>query len=76
MTVMLKAQMLRTVIISLDDLADVQIALDKLANNQALTALESGLVAVDPIGNATLMETPVVLFDGFKFNVFIWLTTA
>lgn len=76
MTVMPKAQMLRTVIISLDDLADVQTALDKLANNQALTAVESGVVDVDPIGNATLLETPVVTFDGFKWNVFIWLTTA
>lgn len=71
-----KAQQLRTVIISLDDLENVQDALDKLANNQALTAGESGLVEVAPISNATLVGAPAVVFDGEKWNVFLWLTTS
>ena len=75
-TALPRAQQLRTVILSLDDLTDVQDALDKLANNKALTAGESGLVAVEAIGNATLLGSPQVVFDGFKFNVFIFITSA
>lgn len=75
-TALPKAGQLRTVILSLDDLADVQDALDKLAKNQPLTAPESGLVAVEAIGTATLLGTPAVAFDGFKWNIFIWVTSA
>lgn len=71
-----KGAQLRTVIISLDDLEDVQDALALLGKNQPLTALESGLVAVDPIGTATLLGTPSVTFDGFKWNIFLWVTSA
>jgi len=71
-----KAGQLRTVIIALNDLANVQIALDLLAQNQPLTAGESGLVAVDPIGAATLLGSPSVVFDGFKYTIFIWVTSA
>lgn len=72
----LKAQKLRTVIISLDDLADVRTALNLLMNGQPLTAVQSGLAAEEAIANLTLIGTPRILFDGFKWNVFLFTTTG
>lgn len=72
----IKAQSLRTVIISQADLADVQVALAKLSNGDGLTALESGLVAEDPISNLSLVDVPEILFDGFKWNVFLFVSSG
>jgi hypothetical protein len=71
-----KAQQMRTVIISLDDLEDVHDALELLQSGQGLTAGESGLVAEEAIGNLTLLAPPNVVFDGFKWNVFIFVTSS
>lgn len=72
----MKAQILRTVIISLTDLVAVHTALDLLQSGSGLTAVQSGVDDEDPIGNLTLIGEPRVLFDGFKYTVFLFVTTG
>ncbi len=69
----MRASTLRTVIVSRTDLVDVQASLDKLRNGKALTAAESGVVAVAPIGNLELAGEPQTHFDGFKWTVFLFV---
>ena len=74
----MKAQTLRTVIISLPNIGSVHTALDLLQSGVGLTAVQSGVVAELPIANLSLVENapPVVVFDGFNWNVFLFVTTA
>lgn len=72
----LKAQQLRTIWIALDDKLNVLTALQKLQNNQGLSAGESGTIAYEAIANATLLGEPVVMFDGFLWNVVVFVTSA
>lgn len=70
------ATKLRTIIISLDDLVDVQAALDLLRAGKGLSAPESGVVAYDKVTGQTLLGEPVVKFDGFKYTVFLFVTSG
>lgn len=69
----MRTSTLRTVLISRTDLVDVQAAMDKLRNGKALTAAESGVVAVEPVGNLELAGPPQTHFDGFKWTVFLFV---
>lgn len=71
----MKAQTLRTVIIQLDDIVNVHAALALLKNGKGLTALESGVVAEDPIADLSLVDQQVA-FDGFYWTVFLFVTTG
>lgn len=70
------ATKLRTVIISQDDLVNVHTALDLLRAGKGLSAPESGVAAEDPIAGMTLMGEPDVKFDGFKYTVFLFVTSG
>ncbi len=79
----MRAQTLRTIIISLNDLVQVQAALDLLRAGQPLTAVQSGTVAyanVDGSGpfanNVEMPEIPKVYFDGFFYNIFLFIVSA
>lgn len=72
----MKAQKLRTVILSLDNLVDVHTALDLLSNGGSLTAVQTGVADEDPISDLSLVGEPRVLFDGFNWNIFLFVTTA
>ena len=72
----MKAQTLRTVIIAQANLVDVHTALDLLQSGAALTAVQSGVDAEDPIANLTLVGEPRVIFDGFRYSVFLYVTTG
>lgn len=72
----LKAQQLQTVWISRDDKLDVLAALQKLQDGQGLTAVESGTIAYDPISSFTLIGEPEIVFDGFLWNMLIFVTSA
>ena len=76
MNTTLKAQKLRTVIIKQANLADVATALNLLMNGSGLTAPQSGLNVEQPIKDLTLLGDPAVLFDGFYWNVFLFVTTG
>lgn len=76
MAPMLKGQMLRTVILSRDDLADIHDLLARLSKNDSLTAVETGVADEEPVTNLTLIGTPVIVFDGFNWNVFLYYSTA
>lgn len=76
----MKAQQLRTIIISLNDLTQVQAALDLLRVGKGLTSVQSGTIAYPanpdgsgPIGNnVELAVPPSVFFDGFNWCVFLF----
>ncbi len=71
----MKAQQVRTVIIALDDLVDVHARLADLVNGKALTALETGVADETPILDLEWVGLQV-LFDGFKYTLFLNVTTA
>ncbi len=71
-----RAQKLRTVIIKQAAIADVATALNLLMNGSGLTALQSGVNVEAPIADLTLLSEPKVLFDGFTYVVFLFVTTA
>lgn len=71
-----KAQYLRTIIIALADLVAVHTALDLLQSGSGLTAVQSGVADEDPIANLSLIGEPRVLFDGFKYTIFLFVTTG
>lgn len=72
----LRAQQLRTIWIAQADKLDAITALQKLQDGQGLSAVESGTIDYDPISSATLMGKPTVAFDGFLWNVLIFVTSA
>lgn len=73
----MRAQQLRTVIISHADPVLVQTALDKLRAGQGLSAAESGVSDVEPIRNLTLMGTPPqLLFDGEKYTQVLYVSAS
>lgn len=72
----IKSQKLRTVIIQQANIADVATALNLLMNGSGLTALQSGVNIEQPIRDLSLLGDPLVLFDGFHFNVFLFVTTG
>lgn len=72
----MRAQKLRTVIIAQANLVDVSTALALLSNGSGLTALQSGVVAENPIGDLTLVGEPQMVFDGFRYTVFLFVTTG
>lgn len=76
MTMTTKGQNLRVVLLSLDDLDDLQDALDKLTTGQALTAGESGVLAVESVASLTLLGTPRFLFDGFRYTMALYYTSG
>lgn len=72
----MKAQQLRTVIIANADLTVVSSSLAKI-RTQALTAIESGNVAEATIKDLVLLEpVPAPFFDGFRYVVFLFVTTG
>ena len=80
----MQAQQLNCIILSLNDLTLVQAALDLLRKGQSLSAVQSGTVAYGPDANGngpftsgvTLGPDPVVLFDGFTWDVFLWYVSG
>jgi len=72
----MKAQQLRTLIISKPALADVQTALDLLRSGAGLTAGQSGTIAYGAIDNLELVGTPVVVWDGLNYNVFLYVSAG
>jgi hypothetical protein len=73
----MRAQQLRTIIISHADPALVQAALDKLRAGQGLTAAESGVGDVEPIRNLTMMGTPPqLLFDGQRYTQVLYVSAS
>jgi len=74
----MKAAQLRTVILTNADLVALQAALDKFRSGQALTAVDSGVVAYDAVGQQQTVSdaAPQVFFDGFNFTVFLFVTSG
>jgi len=72
----MKAQQLRTLIISKASLVDVQTALDLLRSGAGLTAGQSGTVAYDSIANLELVGYPRVVWDGTKYTVFLYVSAG
>lgn len=73
---MMKAQQLRTVILASNDLTVLHGLLDTLSAGGALTAAETGVDDEDPISDLSLVGEPRVIFDGFKYTLFLFVTTA
>lgn len=71
----MKAQYLRTVVISRTALVDVTAALALLQNGLGLTAVQSGVNIELPIANLDMIDQ-VALFDGFKYTVFLFVTAG
>ena len=76
----LAAAQLRTLILQNADPVQLQAALDLLRNGNGLTAPQSGTIAYDPIGGATVRTTlvgePKVFFDGFYYTVFLFVSSG
>lgn len=71
----MKAQQLRTIIISHDDLVLVHAALTKLRNGQGLTAIESGVEDEDSIRDVDLVgDPPPMIFDGTFYTQILYVT--
>lgn len=71
-----KGQNLRVVLLRLDDIEDLQDALDKLTTGQGLTAGESGVAAVESVASLTLLGMPEWYFDGFCFCMALYYTSG
>lgn len=71
------AQTVRTVIVSRDDLVALHAALVKLRKGQALTAVESGVVAEASIRDLQLVEpVPPMIFDGTYYTQVLYVNTG
>ena len=74
----MKAAQVRTVIITNADLVALQAALDKFRGGAALTAIDSGVIAYDSLGQQQMVgdAAPQVFFDGFSYVVFLFVTSG
>lgn len=72
----MQANQVRTIIISLPDLADIQAALDKLRSGKALTIGDSGVAAYGAIGTVEVALPWQMTFDGFNYTVFVFVTSG
>lgn len=70
------ATKLRTIIVARTNLVDVQAAMDLLRAGKGLTAGESGTIEYEKITGQTLIGEPQVKFDGFKYTVFLFVTSG
>lgn len=71
-----KAQKVRTVIVQQANIADLWTALSLLSNGSGLTALQSGVMLEPPIKDLTMVGEIEIVFDGFYWNAFLFVTTA
>ena len=71
-----KAQKVRTVIVQQANIADLWTALALLSNGSGLTALQSGVMIESPIKDLTMVGEIEIVFDGFYWNAFLFVTTA
>lgn len=58
-----------------DDPADVQTVFDKV-RTQPITAVESGVADYTSIKDCDLVGPPTTWFDGFFYNVIIFVTSG